>query len=350
MDTPAPKLQGPKRQHYLPRMYLKGFAADGGVAVFDRHTGELRRQSIERTAVERHIYTFVDDQGRRRYEIEELLSQVETGLADAIPRLEQAAGYTATDIEYLCSFVAFSELRTPSAMADAKQVRADFSETVGHAITASVDRAVGVLAAMHRDKGEHRSSAELRDEAEDLIRFVREGRYRIEVDDQEALMQCLKLWGPVVDALWRKDLEIIVPSDPLSQYITCDSPVILESKSDRDNIGFNSDDAIILFPLTSRCLIAFSGNKGRIGTGSARPEQVERVNGLIAMSAERYIIGGDGTLIAGLTERLRLSKTRRPAKYVTGRIMTRDGAIGFVRRAFPHREPPLNLDPDVPPE
>ncbi|WP_080428203.1 DUF4238 domain-containing protein [Burkholderia ubonensis] len=350
MEIPAPKLEGPKRQHYLPRMYLKGFASDGGVAVFDRHTGELRRQTIGNTAVEGHIYTFEDAQGRPRYEIEEMLSQIESGLSDAIPRLEQGKGYTGDDIDYLRSFIAFAELRTPSALKDAKRVHAGFADTLGYAITASVERAMSALAAMYRDKGENRSREELKKEAEDLVRFVREGNYRIEVDHQAALMQCLRLWKPVVDSLLRKDLKIVVPTDPQSRYITCDSPVVLESASGSDTIGFGSDDAIVLFPLTPRCLVVFSGSQGRIGTGSAQSEQVDRVNELLALSAERYVIGGDEALLGSLAGRLRLGKTKRNAKYVTERVMTGDGAIGAVKRTFPHRERPMSLDPEADPE
>jgi hypothetical protein len=348
MKIPGPRLQGPKRQHYLPRMYLKGFASEGGVAVFDRHTGELRRQTVENTAVETHIYTFEDAQGRRRYEIEEMLSRVESGLSGAVPRLEEAKGYTAEDIDYLLSFIAFAELRTPGALEDAKRVQAGFADTIGHVVTESVERTMGTLAAMYRDKGEHRSREELKNTAERLVQFVRGGQYRIEVADPTALAQSLRLWKTVADSLRRKDLRIIKPTDPQSRFITCDSPVVLDSLSDEDTIGFGSDDAIVLFPLTSRCLIALTGNKARVGTGSARPEQVERVNEMLARSADRYVIGGDEALLKGLAERLRLGKTKRSAKYVTGRLMTEDGAIGVVKRVLPHREPPVRLDPTDP--
>ncbi len=345
METQAPKLQGPKRQHYLPRMYLKGFASNGGVAVFDRWTGDMRRQTVENTAVETHIYTFEDEEGRRRYDVEEMLSRVESGLSDAIPRFEAAKGYTADDIGYLLSFIAFAELRTPGALEDAKRVQAGFVDTVGHVLTESVERTMHTLAAMYRDKGEHHSPEELKRQAEDLVRFVRAGEYSIEVADQAALMQCLRLWKALVDCLSGKNLLIVKPTDPHSRYITCDSPVVLDSLSGGNTVGFGSDDSIVLFPLTSRCLIALTGSEGRIGTRSATPGQIERVNELLALSADRYIIGGDETVLGSLAERLQLRQTKRSAKYVTGRLMTDDGAIGFVRRLLPHREPPLSLNP-----
>lgn len=344
METQAPKLQGPKRQHYLPRTYLKGFASNGGVAVFDRWTGDIRRQTVENTAVETHIYTFEDAEGRRRYEVEEMLSQVESGLSDAIPRFAAAKGYTAEDIGNLLSFIAFAELRTPGALKDAKRVQAGFVDTLGQVITKSVERTMDTLAAMYRDKGEHYSPEELKRRAEDLVRFVRAGEYSIEVSGQAALMQCLRLWKRLVDCLSRKDLLIVKPTDPYSRYITCDSPVVLDSLSGANTAGFGSNDSIVLFPLTSRCLIALTGSERRIGIRSATTEQVEHVNELLALSADRYIIGGDEAVLGGLVERLRLRQTKRSAKYVTGRFMTDDGAIGFVRRLLPHREAPLSLD------
>lgn len=39
-----PLLTGPKRQHFLPRFYLDGFAKDGLVAMFDRDKKEVRVQ------------------------------------------------------------------------------------------------------------------------------------------------------------------------------------------------------------------------------------------------------------------------------------------------------------------
>jgi hypothetical protein len=182
------------------------------------------------------------------------------------------------------------------------------------------------------------------------VQFIHEGEYDIEVADQAALMECIRLWKTVIKAVIRKDLWIIKPTDPQSRYITCDSPVVLDSRSDSNTVGFGSDDAIVLFPLTSLCLISRIGNKARVGTGSALREQVERVNEALARSADRYVISGEEAMLGELVEHLRMAKTKRSAKYVTGRSMTDDGAIGFVRRVLPHREPPVPLDDPTDPE
>ena len=170
-----PRYEGPKRQHYLPRTYLRGFAQDGGVAVFDRHTGEIRRQTVDSTAVESHIYTYVDAEGRRRYDIEEMFSQIEAGLSNAIPRLLEAATYADEDIQYLLSFIAFAELRTPGALEDAKRVEAHFAHTLGLVISQSVEQTAQTLAAMYKDKGEHRTLEELEAEAQRVVKMLKDG-------------------------------------------------------------------------------------------------------------------------------------------------------------------------------
>jgi hypothetical protein len=68
------------------------------------------------------------------------------------------------------------------------------------------------------------------------------------------------------------------------------------------------------------------------------------VNEMLARSADRYVISGDEAMLGELVGYLQLAKTKRSAKYVTGRLMTDDGAIGFVKRVLPHREPQMPLD------
>lgn len=50
----------PKRHHFLPEFYLNGFTREGLLCVFDRETGEYRRQAPKNTAVIGHFYAFVN--------------------------------------------------------------------------------------------------------------------------------------------------------------------------------------------------------------------------------------------------------------------------------------------------
>lgn len=70
-----PQLTGPKRQHFLPKFYFEGFAKDGMIALFDRELNEIRVQAPVNTCVVGHFYTLEDAEGRKRFELEELLSK-----------------------------------------------------------------------------------------------------------------------------------------------------------------------------------------------------------------------------------------------------------------------------------
>ena len=116
-----------------------------------------------------------------------------------------------------------------------------------------------------------------------------------------------------------------------SQYITCDSPVILETLSG-GNVGFGSPDAHIFFSLTSRYVIALTGDQQRFGLGTASANQVAKTNAVIAQNAFRYIVGPDEQEIQALTTDLRLTGTQRAPRYETGMLELPDRTIGYVKR------------------
>ena len=79
--TDTPLLTGPKRQHTVPASYLRGFCQGGLLAVFDRELRELRMQQPVNTTCVGHFYTSVDEEGRQRFELEQMLSQIESAAA-----------------------------------------------------------------------------------------------------------------------------------------------------------------------------------------------------------------------------------------------------------------------------
>ena len=75
--TVLPKLNGPKKQHVVPRFYLDGFCRDGLLNVYDRQKNEFRIQTPHNTGAITGFYTFTDEDGRRRYDLEHLMSEYE---------------------------------------------------------------------------------------------------------------------------------------------------------------------------------------------------------------------------------------------------------------------------------
>lgn len=338
----SPVLKGPKRHHFLPRMYLKGFCQDELLAVFDRETGLIKRQTIENTGLQGHLYTYEDESGRRRFDIEALLSKIESDLSHAICKFEEGGKFTAAEIGHLISFVAFAELRTPEALDQTAKVYASFVRTTAKVVASSKQRTASTLASMYRDRGEIRSNEEIQAEAERIVDFVKKDDYSIKIDKQMALMQNMKLWVKVAHALEKKNIRFVRTTDDNSHYLTCDSPVILESRTN-EIVGFESPSSMIFFPLTSKCLVIFSGSDRFTGSGTANAKQVDNVNELIALNTDRYLIGPDEAALARITDRLGIARTQRGPKYETSHLPTRDGAISVVRRVLPHRTKPKDV-------
>src|SRR4030067_1134734 len=78
----------PKRHHYIPQFFLKGFSEDGKkLWVFDREKKEFRQESILRTAFQNKFYTY-QVKGKEE-NLEGVFSQVESL---AKPILEKVTG------------------------------------------------------------------------------------------------------------------------------------------------------------------------------------------------------------------------------------------------------------------
>lgn len=118
-----PVLDGPKRQHYLPRFYLDGFAKEGLVAVYDRDKNEVRRQQPKDTAVIGHFYTMEDAEGRRRFEVEALLSEYEGKASPVIKKLATKDTITADERTDLAIFMALGAMRTPDTARHLRSVQ-----------------------------------------------------------------------------------------------------------------------------------------------------------------------------------------------------------------------------------
>ena len=111
-----PHLEGAKEQHYVPRFYLAGFAANNLLSRLDRRTGKLTSRTPEHTARIPNLYTFEDKQERRRYDIEVMFGHYESEATPIIRKMAARQRITYHDREVLTAFVALAALRTPAAI------------------------------------------------------------------------------------------------------------------------------------------------------------------------------------------------------------------------------------------
>jgi hypothetical protein len=110
-----PLLAGPTKQHYLSRFYLDGFAENRRVAVYDRSNGAVRSLSPKKAAAQEHLYTFVDESDRQRFELEALFGIIESRAGSALKSAVSKVPLSFEDRGYLSLFVAMHAIRTPAA-------------------------------------------------------------------------------------------------------------------------------------------------------------------------------------------------------------------------------------------
>ncbi len=304
-----PILDGPTQQHYVSSFYLKGFAQSRRVAVYDRTSGAVCLLPPKKAAVLEHLYTFIDDNDRRRFEVEALFGIVESRAGSVLKSAVSKLPLSAEDREYLALFVAMHAIRMPAALAEARSVR-EKAERAKVKLTVPNSEAAYKL--VKESKPPDTTEAELHRLAKEMLEMVSGDHFRISVSDEMARATALKTWSVVAEALFDTDWTIVHASSGGAEYITSDSPVVLSPLSNTADLplGYASLHAHVLFPLSRRAALIMSGDRRRARHTDASKEQVERLNAAIAADCFRYVIGSDEDLLRSTTEPLNLTRTK----------------------------------------
>jgi hypothetical protein len=106
-----------KRQHFIPRFYLKHFSQpDGELWTHDCLSGSARKTLPEKTALETNIYTPVGDDGSRIELIEDALAKIESDAALIYPDLLAFRKLSDDAKEKFSFFLATMFTRSPAQL------------------------------------------------------------------------------------------------------------------------------------------------------------------------------------------------------------------------------------------
>lgn len=311
-----PLLSGPKRQHFLPRFYLDGFARDGFVAVFDREKDEIRRQQPINTAVIGHFYTMEDDEGRRRFEIEALLADYEGKAKPVIDKMVAASEITLEERADLSVFIALAATRTPDMVNSVQAINGEIVKHMAKQMFANVDRVFDRLRRDERRAAD--SDAALRDEAEMMVRFVASDDYDIETDQKWAMSRAIDMALTIAPYLDARHWRVVHRANDKMSFITSDAPVYLNSVVPGPSVygvGFGSPDAFISFPLHQSCALEMFADTGQLEHKVAPREYVRMANIHYAKRCQRFVVGRDEALLKSLTVELGLANTKWKPKF-----------------------------------
>ncbi|EYC52953.1 hypothetical protein AZ34_14630 [Hylemonella gracilis str. Niagara R] len=179
----GPLLDGPTQQHYLSKFYLKGFAQNRRVAVYDRTTGIVDSLAPRNVAALEHFYTFIDESDRQRFELEALFGLIESRAGTALNSAVCNSPLSFEDREYLALFAAMHSIRTPAALAESRSVREKAEHAALKLLVSSEAAAYKLLKeSMPADTSE----AELHSYAAKVFEMVSGDHFHVEVSDEAA--------------------------------------------------------------------------------------------------------------------------------------------------------------------
>lgn len=314
-----PLLKGPKRQHFLPRFYLDGFGRGGMLAVYDRTLNEMRVQKPEGTGVIGHFYTLEDDHGRKRFELEQALSEVEDKAAPIIKKLANKGELTADERSDMAIFVALGMCRTPDLIDSIKQMNGHMVKHMTKLMFCSVERAKEILRNGHDAPA---TEEELEKQAKELVDFVERDQYEVETHHGWALGMSMEMFTTIAPILSGRDWLLVHRDNDKGSFVTSDAPLVLTTTEPRENqfwgIGFANADALVLFPLTESCALLIFGEGGGLVHRTVGQGQIRHLNLMVADRCQRFVIGRDVALVKSLVEHLNLGKKQWMPKMRAG--------------------------------
>ncbi|MEO8155140.1 MAG: DUF4238 domain-containing protein [Rhizobacter sp.] len=303
-----PLLTGPKRQHFLPRFYLEGFAKDGKVAVYDREKDEVRVQQPVNTGVIGHFYTMEDAEGRQRFELEQLLSEFEGKASPGIKKLAAREQPTDQERADLAIFVALAGFRTPDIIESLKLFNSGLVSDIAKRMFANVDQ---VKETMRGKPGAPTSEQELEQEAREMVEFAQSENYEVTTNHRWAVGMAMQMAFKVAPLLAGRNWLIVHRSNDKMSFVTSDAPVVLSTVQPRRpsfyGIGFGSADAMVVFPLTQSCALVMFGEDGVLEHRRIDAVAIRHMNLDIADRCQRFVIGREEALVRSLSDRLGLA-------------------------------------------
>lgn len=307
-----PLLNGPKRQHFLPRFYLENFSANGFVAVYDREKDEVRLQQPVNTGVIGHFYTMEDAEGRKRFELEQLLAEYEGKAKPVIDKLAVRESLDAEERSDLAIFIALGAMRTPDVVDSLKAFNAGMVTDVMKSMFADVND----VAARLRDDPDFagKSEDEVLEEAKLMVDMAQNDGVKVTTEHRWAVGMAIQMALEVAPIFAGRDWVVVHRDNDKKSFITTDAPVLLTTVAPRANnfwgVGFGNADALVFFPLKESCTLAMLGNSGDLRHVEADTEKVRQLNSGMAAKCQRFVIGRDEALVSSLAHATGLARTK----------------------------------------
>ncbi|MGG1677717.1 DUF4238 domain-containing protein [Neobacillus sp. NRS-1170] len=295
-------MSNPKKQHYVPQVYLKHFTHESGfLFIYDKATDEFRKQTPANTGYSKHFYT-VEKNGEKDYTIEKLLAaHVDTLYQPVIKKIERKEILTREDKVNLAIFLSFQHLRTPAQRKNYHHMVDEFYKKTSKIIF-QMKKVHGQL----ENYNEH--------EIEMLEDIFENEKYDVEVPKEQSLELMLKFSEEMSTMLSNHNF-VILEASSKSVFITSDDPYcMVKEKWSEPWSGYGIINTTKLFPLTPRHLLVLKDPGEKMFYMQMDKSQVREINFTIALWSDRFVYSSNEILLKSLVAKIKKKVEERNQK------------------------------------
>jgi hypothetical protein len=287
-----------RRQHYVPRCYLKNFSvprkAKRQIQVFDRKDGRTFPSAIDNIAVERDFHT-VNVEGIEPDVFEKSMAEFESDLGPALERIIETRSLdNAEDTGLLLNFVTLLAVRIPHL----RETIRDFHERVA---TTAMKLALATPERWARQMEKARAAGAISSDRgvsyEEMKHFVESGNYTMSLRTERHIQLEAGSFEKVLPFMFRRKWILLKTAKDSGGFITSDHPVCLTYTGPRSEgfaarPGFGLRNTEVLFPI-SPGLAVVGAFEVQDGEAKIDEEMTAQFNGTIASFAERHVYARD---------------------------------------------------------
>lgn len=282
----------PKRHHYVPQFYLRGFTGKKDqLLVTDRRKDETFRTAPDNVASQKH-FNRIAVEGMHPNAVEKALAEFESEVAPALERIKEAKSLAMEeDKALLLNLLAAVALRNPWRRKE-----------IGKIIDLAARR---LLADKFATKEKwQRAVAEMKADG------VWDEKAGVTFEDMQQAVKSLKVDAPkelsiaieidqhdrLAELLWKRKWQLLKAADSSGGFVTTDDPVCLRWSDGQvhggRSPGFGGEGTEVIFPLSTTLSLrgTFDGPEDVIDADAA---MVGQLNSLIISNAQNQVYAHD---------------------------------------------------------
>lgn len=227
-----------RKHHYVPQCYLKQFAVSHKkipqLTVFDRERRKIFKTGIDNVAAQRDFNT-IETEGYDPDTFEKEMSGFETELAEALHRINAARTLeNEEDRAYLLNLVGLTAMRNPRLRETVRQGHEQMARII-------MDNVLATKETYDRHIREVQAAGRLPESTvgyEDMKKFVREGDYKITLNNNFQIGQEIRVFDKILPLLFQRGWMLLRAPVDSAGFITSDHPFCLMWSDPKRRSGF----------------------------------------------------------------------------------------------------------------